>query len=128
MVTTHGMIENEMGYRGSKSAVIFTKNATAIAVATAGKRENQKIVVKEQRVDGSYFGFKNYPRLRCTLMALEREYHIKSLSRQLNYSRLFHSLINDDHTKLNPYFVSGFTDAEGYFGTSIYKNNKLKTG
>lgn len=29
---------------------------------------------------------------------------------------------------LNPYFVSGFADAESYFSTTIYKNNKLKTG
>jgi hypothetical protein len=111
----HGMIENEMGNCGSKSAVIF-------------KKENKNTVVKEQRVDGSYFGFKRYPGLRCTLMALEREYHIKNLSRRLNCNRLIHSLINDNHSKLNPYFVTGFVDAEGYFGTSIYKNNKLKTG
>ena len=105
-----------MGYRGSKSASIFIKE------------ENKNLVVKEQRVDGSYFGFNLYPKLRCTLMAFERKYQFKILSRQLNYSRLFHSLNNNNHTKLNPYFVSGFIDAEGYFGSLILKNNKLKTG
>ena len=37
MVTTQNMIENEMGNRGSKSLLDISK-------------------VKEQRVDGSYFG------------------------------------------------------------------------
>ncbi len=107
-----------MGNRGSKS-ICYNPNRVAGLCET---------IVKEQRVDGSYFGLKKYPRLRCTLMAFERNYHIKNLSRQLNYNRLFHSLINENHNKLNPYFVTGFTDAEGYFGTSILKNSKLKVG
>jgi hypothetical protein len=36
MVTSHKMNENEMGYRGSKSILLLN-------------------IVKEQRVDGSYF-------------------------------------------------------------------------
>jgi hypothetical protein len=30
--------------------------------------------------------------------------------------------------KLNPYFVGGFTDAEGSFIVSIFKNIKYKSG
>lgn len=61
MVISYKMIENEMGYRGSKS---ICKN-----------------IVKEQRVDGSYFGLA--PRLRYTLMASERRYQVRILSNQL---------------------------------------------
>ena len=73
-------------------------------------------------------------------MAFERKYQVKIPSKQLNpialrgRSKCFYSLVpaigpgNNNLTKLNPYFVSGFVDAEGYFGTSIYKNKKLKTG
>jgi hypothetical protein len=61
------MNENEMGYRGSKSAIF---------------------AVKEQRVDGSYSGNKKKvePGLRYTLMAFERKYPIKIPSKQLNIS------------------------------------------
>jgi len=30
--------------------------------------------------------------------------------------------------KLHPDFITGFTDGEGFFGISVTKNNKLKTG
>jgi len=57
------MSGNKMGYRGSKSDFKYKS-------------------VKEQRVDGSYFGF--IPRLRCTLMGGESRYLIKIPSKQLN--------------------------------------------
>jgi len=50
-----------MGNRGSKSGIM---------------------PVKEQRVDGSYFG--STPQLRCTLTGCESSYQIKILSKQLN--------------------------------------------
>jgi hypothetical protein len=62
MVTSHKMNENEMGNRGSKSALVSS-------------------TVKEQRVDGNYFGYN--PKLRCTLMGFERYYQIKIPSKQL---------------------------------------------
>jgi hypothetical protein len=61
-VTTHKMIENEMGYRGSKSVLVSS-------------------TVKEQRVDGSYFGWS--PKLRGTLTGCESSYQIKIPSKQL---------------------------------------------
>ena len=57
------MSENEMGYRGSKSVYI-------------------KDTVKEQRVDGSCFGY--IPKLRSTLMDGESRYPVKIPSNQIN--------------------------------------------
>ena len=61
------MIEREMGYRGSKSEFIYPQlNYNS---------------VKEQRVDGSYFGLK--PKLRYTLMGFERNYPVRIPSNQI---------------------------------------------
>nr|YP_009517163.1 LAGLIDADG homing endonuclease [Blastosporella zonata]YP_009517210.1 LAGLIDADG homing endonuclease [Blastosporella zonata]AYE93086.1 LAGLIDADG homing endonuclease [Blastosporella zonata]AYE93087.1 LAGLIDADG homing endonuclease [Blastosporella zonata] len=122
MVTSYKMNENEMGYRGSKSDLISR-------------------FVKEQRVDGSYCikATTKKMQLRCTLMGFERNYQVKIPSKQLNrfLSTVSAIAVNDgkilpspSHMDggLNPYFVSGFADAESYFSTTIYKNNKLTTG
>ena len=66
MVTSHKMIENEMGYRGSKSVLVSSNT------------------VKEQRVDGSWFIKPKLMNLRCTLMGFERNYQVKIPSKQLN--------------------------------------------
>ena len=107
MVTSHKMIENEMGYRGSKS--VLNSNT-----------------VKEQRVDGSWY-IKSKPMyLRCTLMGSESCYQVKIPSKQLNMSptlrprRCASTLIKKENLsnktlKLNPWFITGFTDAEGSF-------------
>ena len=103
------MNENEMGYRGSKSEFV-----------------SQTSSAKEQRVDGSYCikaKTNKLMQLRYTLMGFERNYQVKIPSNQFNKS--FYSTGN---TILNPYFVSGFADAESSFSTTIYKNNKLTTG
>ena len=55
-----------MDYRGSKS----NKGST--------------LLVKEQRVDGSYCIKTKIMQLRCTLMGFKRNYQIKVLSKQLN--------------------------------------------
>ena len=73
-VTSHKMNESEMGYRGSKSEFIKQNPQPNIINS-----------VKEQRVDGSYFGF--YPKLRCTLMGFERNYQVKIPSKQFNRPR-----------------------------------------
>ena len=66
------MIENEMGNRGSKSEVSFQLPQPNL----------NEISVKEQRLDGSYFG-KNTPKLRYTLMGCENSYQIKIPSNQI---------------------------------------------
>ena len=96
------MTENEMGYRGSKSAFC---------------------VVKEQRVDGSWYKKSKPMYLRYTLMDGESRYQIKILSKQLNISQ-FSTLINNENLsngtlKLNSWLITGLTDAEGSFTISI---------
>jgi len=71
-----------MGYRGSKSIVSLSKIKNTF--------------VKEQRVDGSYFGSILYPKLRCTLMGGESRYQISNPSKQLNISP-FTTLINKEN-------------------------------
>ena len=101
------MSENEMGNRGSKSEFTLRRAAN---------------FVKEQRADGSYFGLK--PKLRCALTGLERGYQIKNPSKQL--AKNFTTLVAEP--KLNPWFVTGFTDAEGTFTVVIVKDSKRKVG
>ena len=111
MVTSYKMSENEMGYRGSKSLLESSK-------------------VKEQRVDGSYLGGSalKSPKLRCTLMGFERNYQFKVLSKQLN-NKFFHTSASAQvkSTKLDPWFVTGFCDAEASFSVSIYIDKRIKS-
>jgi hypothetical protein len=117
MVTSQKIDENQMGYRGSKSVL-------------------DSSTVKEQRVDGSW-SIKPIAKkmlLRCTLMGFERNYQVKIPSKQLN--KLFYSTLasaaqveqsGSCKPKLNPWFVTGFSDAEGCFSISIYFDSKMKT-
>jgi hypothetical protein len=99
------MSENKMDYRGSKSA-------------------NLKAAVKEQRADGSWFLWMQR-NLRCALTGFERGYQIKCPSKQLiiKFSTWQRQIF-----KLNPWFVTGFTDAEGTFTVVIVKDNHRKVG
>lgn len=129
MVTSHKMIENEMGYRGSKSDLLMGS-------------------VKEQRVDGSYL-FK-HNKLRCTLMGFERNYQIKIPSNQLNiknfstFSKVAHFhpfpcpatqvsvgipfLKGKQRENVKPWFWTGLIDAEGSFSIFITKKIKRSLG
>nr|YP_010146936.1 hypothetical protein K4014_mgp31 [Cyclocybe aegerita]QQP21445.1 hypothetical protein [Cyclocybe aegerita] len=117
MVTSQKMSENEMGYRGSKSEF---HNPQPIEIS-----------VKEQRVDGSCFGL--LPRLRCTLTGGESRYHIKIPSKQLKpwlpspYGKPGVRTFSSRSNILNPWFITGFTDAEGCFSIGIRPDAKLKT-
>ena len=105
MVTSYSMIENEMGYRGSKSG---------------------KYPVKEQRVDGSWINYKiSNSILRYTLMGGESRYQIKVLSKQL---KKFSSsaYVQVQWSKLDPWFVTGFSDGEASFSVSIYIDKRIK--
>jgi len=85
-----------MGYRGSKSDHYNSNN---------NKSE------KEQRVDGSCFGYN--PKLRCSLVGGETRYRIRIPSKQLNVKIL--STFNYP-SNVNPWFWSGLIDAaEGRF-------------
>ena len=103
------MIEKEMEYRGSKSDFKLKS-------------------VKEQRVDGSWFLVKTSKSLRYTLKGFERNYQIKVLSKQFNRLNCFSSCASVPVQKfnLNPWFVTGFSDAEASFGISIYLDRRNK--
>src|ERR1700748_3701704 len=109
MVTSQKMKETEMGYRGSKSEI--------------QRPQPKEISVKEQRVDGSWFLAKKARSLRYTLMGLERGYPVRFLSNQMvEKKNLFFS------TQLNPYFVTGFCDAESSFQVLVTKNKNTRLG
>lgn len=104
------MSENEMGYRGSKSILIYESINT----------------VKEQRANGSYFGL-NKSKLRCALMDCESSYQVKIPSKQLN--KKYYSTLNTAQTTvINPWFWTGLIDAEGSFTVMIDKNQIRKIG
>ena len=56
IVTSHKVMETEIGYRGSKSS------------------DNKTLLVKEQRVNGNMFDYLTMSNIRCTLMGFERNY------------------------------------------------------
>jgi hypothetical protein len=97
-----------MGYRGSKSEI---KNYSELSV-------------KEQRVDGSWFLAKKARSLRYTLMGFERSYQVRFLSNQIN--KLFFSNHASQSKRLNPYFVTGFCDAESSFQVLVTKNKNSR--
>lgn len=128
MVTSQEMIENEMGYRGSKSEFIMQYPQPKIKINS----------VKEQRVDGGYLGSIISPKLRCTLMGCENNYQIKIPSNQINIKKNYYSSAayagNNSYSSasattlsLNPYFITGFSDAEASFIILILKEPKNKT-
>ena len=82
------MSENEMGYRGSKSGTDI-KNLTS----------QKSVVVKEQRVDGSWY-FPKY--LRCALMGFERNYQTRVLSNQVSVSRFYTTKVQQCRAIYNP--------------------------
>jgi hypothetical protein len=58
-------------------------------------------------------------------MGFKRSYQINNLSNQLNIRKL--STVNTQ-LKINPYFVTEFSDAESCFHFSIYKSEASKIG
>lgn len=114
------MSENEMDNRGSKSTILTS------------------MVVKEQRVDGSWSIKPHLMDLRCTLWGFERNggiklgfnmqqgwnSYVKIPSKQFglkNYST-FNSTI------VNPGVWSGLIDGEGSFGIIVDRNKTRKLG
>ena len=102
--------EKEVGNRGSKS----------MACQNTPASHNGHAVVKEQRVDGSCIGF---PMLRCTLTVFERSFLITDLSKQIS---LYSTQVSTNQPKdslLNPWFITGFVDAEGCFLLQVRRRN-----
>ena len=113
------MIEKEIGYRVSKLIVFLIKN----------------IIVKEQRVDGSWQGVMSNSGLRSTLMGCVSGYQVKILfNNTTNKIRLFSSItglhlseykLQQIKSNLSPRFVTGFIDGERSFVNSIIRDNPL---
>jgi len=104
MVTSYDMIENEMGDCGS--------NPCAIALE------------KEQRVDGSYSLLIGL--LRRNLMVPVMGYPSETLSNQNNISENMSLTKRPKLNNLDPWFMTGFVDAEGYFSIELFKDSKAK--
>jgi hypothetical protein len=108
MVISQKASEKNVGYRGSKSILYHSPTS---------HRYN---FVKEQRVDGSWH-FSNRKCLRCTLMGFERSYQIKVLSNQVRFYTNYAS------NQLNPFFITGFADAESSFSILVQPRPDSKT-
>jgi uncharacterized protein YfkK (UPF0435 family) len=104
MVTSYDMMETEMGNCGSKSSAVA--------------------LVKEQRVDGSCSFLVEL--LRFTLMAPVMGYQTEIPSNQKNLSENVILTKRPKWNKLDPWFITGFIDAEGYFTIELYKDSKAK--
>ena len=92
-----------MGNRGPKSDFLLMKS------------------VKGQRVDGSW---QENSCLRFTLKGFKRNHQIKIPFKQL----IKNFCTSQSSSKLNPWFVTGFTDAEGAFSIIIDKNKQRNIG
>lgn len=111
-----------MGNYGSKSNKSLKQNVL------------KNYPVNEQRVNGSWRFISK--RLRYTLTDFERNYQIKIFSKQINklrsYTTLAGPLLRGKNPGfldlLNPYLITGFTDAGGSFIIIIRKSPKHKTG
>ena len=106
-VTSYKNLNKDRGNRGTKSAKIR--------------------VVKAQRVYGNWVSFGKKDTLRSTLMGSERNSQIRNLSVQFNKS-FFSTYTAIHNTQLNPYFVTGFCDAESSFQVIIIKLKSSKLG
>jgi len=97
------------------------------------KQWNKKILVKEQRVDGSRSKYNN-SLLRCTLTGFEKNYQVKVLSKQLNKNKFSTSVSlrsglevwKMKETNLAPWFVTAFCDAEASFTIALYLDKRIK--
>ena len=119
MVIMQEILEKVKEYRGSKSITCL------IPID-----QQESVIVKEQRVDGSWVSSNKSSRgtLRCTLMGFERNYQVKIPSNLIIQRRPYFKGFfkdNNKHTTLiEPWFISGFTDAEGCFAIIVRKSPK----
>lgn len=118
-VTSLKMSENEMGNRGSKSTI-------------------NNMVVKEQRVDGSWYINPELMYLRCALKGFERNRGIK---RGFNMQQGWNSYVKVPSKQfglknfstynssiVNPGVWSGLIDGEGSFSITVDRNKTRKLG
>ncbi len=119
-VISQGASERNVGYRGSKSAIL------------------NNIAVKEQRVDGSWHGtegrgFSERKILNGLLInhRVRTSTKVNDLTNKLLHGRLYTHKPDRGLTEnfiINPWFVTGFSDAEACFTLSIIKSKDRKVG
>ena len=118
-VTSLKMSENEMDNRGSKSTIL------------------NSMVVKEQRVDGSWSIKPHLMDLRCTLRGFERNGGIKlgfNMQRWNSYVKNpskqygLKNFSTCNSTIVNPGVWSGLIDGEGSFSIIVDRNKTRKLG
>lgn len=114
-VIIYKMMETEMGNRGTISEISYL--------------EINKYSVKAQRVDDNRWNFVKKSNLRCTLLDLEKGYQPKILSTINNYNRTSFFLYKRHYSTsipvIDPWFITGFSDAECCFSIGITKNKNL---
>ncbi len=120
MVISQKIRENEMGNRGSKSEFEFNHYPTLNSV-------------KEQRVDGSWykgfpFVFKVYSKGFRNKLSNQNPF-LANMHKNCNMNFIRNvSSLSVKQLKLHPYFVTGFSDGEGYFSIGINRSIKMNTG
>lgn len=119
MVTSLKASERNVGNRGSKSAIF------------------ESIAVKEQRVYGSWCGPGETFLVRNSLNGLFPNYRViiptkvNHLTNKILCGRSYTSTSSPCLTTnliINPWFITGFSDAEACFTLSIIKNDQRKVG
>jgi hypothetical protein len=93
------------------------------------KAEYKQVIkgVKEQRVDGSSIS-RNLDFVRCTLVAGKPVFGRKIHYRPDYIIFTYNKFIHITRSTLDPWFVTGFVDAEGCFTLGIIKNDNYITG
>ena len=113
-VTSQEICESKLDDRESKSAICET------------------IAVKEQRVYGSGLVLYNDTCIRCILRGFERNSKIYNHSKLMSNKLFSTSTIDTNHnelmSKMNPWFLTGFSDGEASFILYIQKTNNTKIG
>ena len=115
MVTSLETSEKRVSYRGSKSVI--------------GLYINKLHTVKEQRIYGSWYDL-SY--LRCILLGFERNRSVKIPSNQITPRRHYtnsNNIYSNTYSLIHlPLFITGFTDAEGYFMIILRKSLRASAG
>ena len=85
--------------------------------------------VKEQRVDG-YLNSRNLDFIRCTLVAgkpvFERKIHFY-VNNSIITHNIFKHYLHRTRSVLDPWFITGFVEAEGCFIIGFFLNNSYRT-